>query len=467
MCLIDALNKTALIWIGTILAFSIGIIHIVFGILRPVPYLNTNDFFNLSPFFDFFLSDDECYNSSVNIFHSWGGWNKTVFSFLDNKYITKNNDAADIKKINGKYFCYKNISYLSLLNNGQIIKNGAECPKEYKKNCGRIDTLNQELCIKENEKCPLYDIGIGSPPDKINYNYNKNSNIYFNNDNYNSINKTIIGKLILNDGQPCYNSNEKLWRQFNPLETLVTHLSCSDITVFGKNAEDRFQIQGNITYRKIYQDNLNENAKQIIMDKIGDETVSLYKREFYGLDKMCYKKFPLFTNLDSLKNIQNIDSVSQVIEGVFMACFAFLFIIFESIDCCSNKSDGKMISRKVYFWLYFSGMAALCGLIVPHILAYIKIKNNTYLDDYNCSDTITNEIIRKGNENNKKILTYNKLCLFLDVSFISSNFLVVIIGLLFDIINKHRNKNELIKFQDEPIKSPELEIPFVDYPINN
>ena len=77
-------------------------------------------------------------------------------------------NETDITKINGYYFCYKHLSYKDLLYNGQIIKQGTECPKEYNKNCGKIDTLNQELCIKENEKCPLYDIGIGIPPDSDN-----------------------------------------------------------------------------------------------------------------------------------------------------------------------------------------------------------------------------------------------------------------------------------------------------------
>ena len=36
------------------------------------------------------------------------------------------------------------------------------------------------------------------------------SNVYYNNDDYNETNKTIIGKLVLNDGQPCYNSTEKI-----------------------------------------------------------------------------------------------------------------------------------------------------------------------------------------------------------------------------------------------------------------
>ena len=47
-------------------------------------------------------------------------------------------------------------------------------------------------------------------------------------------------------------------------------------------------------------------------------------------------------------------------------------------------------------------MIAMCGLIVPHIIAYIKMKKNVYLDDYNCSDSLTNEVIRTGKEIIKK-----------------------------------------------------------------
>ena len=110
------------------------------------------------------------------------------------------------------HFCYKYISYKDLLYNGQIIKKGAECPSQYPKNCGRLDTLEQELCIKNTEKCPLYDLGLGYKYDSSYYNYNRDSNVYYNNDNYNESNKKIIGRLILNEGQPCYNSTEKLWK---------------------------------------------------------------------------------------------------------------------------------------------------------------------------------------------------------------------------------------------------------------
>ena len=96
-----------------------------------------------------------------------------------------------------------------------------------------MDTLEQELCIKDNEKCPLYDAGIGNKSNDENYIYNETFNVYYNNENYNKENKSIIGKLILNEGQPCYNSNEKLWRQFYFEEAGKTHLKC-DIEIFGK-----------------------------------------------------------------------------------------------------------------------------------------------------------------------------------------------------------------------------------------
>ena len=79
-------------------------------------------------------------------------------------------DITDIAKINGYKFCFKKISYRDLLYNGQIIKKGESCPQEYK-NCGIIDTLDQQLCIKNSENCPLYDVGIGKLDDTDNYIY--------------------------------------------------------------------------------------------------------------------------------------------------------------------------------------------------------------------------------------------------------------------------------------------------------
>ena len=69
--------------------------------------------------------------------------------------------------------------------------------------------------------------------------------------------------------------------------------------IFGKYIDDRFIKKENIAYKRLYQDNLN----LIVMDKVGSETVSLYKREFLGIDKKCNENFVLSDNFNSLKKI--------------------------------------------------------------------------------------------------------------------------------------------------------------------
>ena len=120
-----------------------------------------------------------------------------------------------------------------------------------------LDTLEQHLCIENNDNCPLYDIGILGKNESINkehYIYNKEGNIYYNDNNYNVIDKKIIGSLILSDGQPCINNKEKLWKAFSLDEADQTHLECNEINDI-KN-DNRYIKVGDIyikNYIKYYQ----------------------------------------------------------------------------------------------------------------------------------------------------------------------------------------------------------------------
>ena len=444
MCLIDRFYKAPIIWAEIIIIIIASILHIIFGFIRKGPDFNTYDLFNSSPFFDFSLSNN-CSNKSYNIFHTWEGWKKKEYSVAKDKYVWVIHDRTNITKINGNNFCYKFISYKDLLNKGQIIKHGEECPIEYNKNCGRIDTLNQELCIKKNEKCPLYDIGIGEPPDNISYIYNKDSNIYYNNDNYNITNKAIIGRLILNDGQPCYQSTEKLWKKFANSEAAETHLNCTNIQIFNKVSDDRYIEKGEITYKKLYEENLNEKAKNITINNVTDnEIVHLYKREFYGIDKECDKKFNLIDDFKDLKNIQDFDKLIQTMEGIIIAVVVIpFFLCLEIAFYCSKLG---MISQKVYFWMYLLYIIIICCFLSCHTIAYIKMRESDY-SNYNCSDSIINEIIKKGNENNKKVMAYNLISFYIDAIIIAGNFLGFIIGLILDLIDKNTKKCKFYKYQ--------------------
>ena len=441
MCIIDEFNKTILVLIELITVTIIGVSHIVFGFLRKEPDFNTYDLFISSPFFDFSINDD-CNNLSINVYHTWGGW-KQKERDEEGAEIWVVYDVTNITKINGKYLCYKYISYKDLLNNGQIIKNGKECPNEYNKNCGRIDTLNQELCIKKNEKCPLYDVGIGESPNNISYIYDKNSNIYYNNDNFSELNKSIISKLILNEGQPCYHSTEKLWRQFSPIKNDETHLSCTNIQIFGKYNEDRYIEKGEITYKKLYEDNLNERAKNNTLNYVTEnETVHLYKREFYGIDKKCDEQFNLIDNFNSFQNFQLIDKIIQLCEGFLITSGCFVIIILEIIFQCEDD-DIRYTTKDIYFWAFIINIIVVSGCFIFHVIAYVNILKHDY-SNYNCSDSVTNEIIKKGNENNKKVLTYNMICTFPDGIIIAGNLIVFVIGLILIKINEYKENQKFL-----------------------
>ena len=101
------------------------------------------------------------------------------------------------------------------------------------------------------------------------------------------------------------------------------------------------------------------------------------------------------------------------------------------------------------------------------IVAFVRAKRYGGTDDYNCSDSITNELIRVGNENNRKAFTYNKICLFSEVALLGANFLVFIVGLIWLLINKfildYQGYKTQISYKDYK-EAPPVEIPYADYP---
>ena len=78
-------------------------------------------------------------------------------------------------------------------------------------------------------------------------------------------------------------------RSFYPSEADDTHLNRT-LEILNKSSDDRYIENGNITYKRLYEDNLDENLREGIIDRMkGNESVYLYKREFYGLDKNIVK----------------------------------------------------------------------------------------------------------------------------------------------------------------------------------
>ena len=380
-----------------------GIMHFIFYFFFKITNFNdTYDSFESYPLFNFKISKNTCEtneNEEYIIFHELQDIEETATK-EELKYKNK------IMKINENYFCYeKQKSYRELLYSGQIIKQNENCKQGYK-NCGIIDTLNQKLCVLINNECPLYDVGINgdnenydSNPDYI---YDYNSKIYYNNNNYEAENKKIIGKLILNEGQPCYNSKEKLWRSFGSKEAKENHLKC-ELEILGKYSDNRYEKKGNISYYDLYKDNFNYQFF-ILLDEneLKKEKVSLYKREFLGIDKECDEKSDIsHKDYSLLKKNQKFEKTLLLVEPIITFFFMFIAIL----CLCKNYKDIYCLYL-IYFLLLIPCMICHC--------VFIKkiIKNDLF---YECSDEITNEILNQENKNTKKTIIYTAINLTADV----------------------------------------------------
>ena len=295
-----------------------------------------------------------------------------------------------------------------------------------------------------------------------NYIYDYFSNIYYNNNNYNESNKTIIGKLILNEGQPCYNSNGKLWRKFDSLEAVDTHLQC-EFEIFGKYSDDRYEQRGNITYKTLYNDNLNFECQLLVLDDIqGDEVVYLYKRQLFGIDKECDEK-NIF-NRDSFNIISNNQKMEKnllLAEGAIILINALIiFILLLAFRCCS-KDEIKIPGILCCFYTIYMGMIISC--FICQIVFLIRIIKND-ISDYNCSDSITNEVIRKETIFIKTNINYIKINLILDFSILIGNDLAIIIGLILEKCDKSNKNNDSINKCSDLIskKTDSEEIPYYE-----
>ena len=152
--------------------------------------------------------------------------------------------------------------------------------------------------------------------------------------------------------------------------------------VFGEYNDDRYENKGNISYKKLYEDNLNLRCKEMILDNLnGTEEVSLYQREFLGIDKECDESH-ILTN-DSFNKFQ--DYVEKEIylivwEGYLFFFFFGSFFIYIMVVICEKKEDMPGFIC-VCYCIY---LALIISCLICHIVFLPRITKYD-ISGYDCS----------------------------------------------------------------------------------
>ena len=259
-------------------------------------------------------------------------YNRTC-SDIDTGCTSYMGEKKDYIKFNSKYICIKKtgLTYKELLNNNQIIAKG--CDDGYK-TCGFVDTLNNYLCVKEEDPCHITKIDIENTE-------NMNEALLKKYENYKSIdmgngfkmyylnegneNNKIISVIQLGEDYPCVNPTEKIWKSYDP--NYKNQLEqCSSIN--GKRKDDRYEKYSiQTTKQKLYEDNdlygyINTDIKRnTIYINLYGRTLYGFKKNVESIDIKELKETQDYVNKYS--NILNVTrTVMYVIVGLPLFCMA-------------------------------------------------------------------------------------------------------------------------------------------------
>ena len=332
--------------------------------------------------------------SRLGPYFLWPGRTDTFYDSINDVYYDATiSDPQYIYSIYGNYFDYKNYkTYEELLNNNYIIKKDLEC-KEGFKNCGTIDTLEQQLCLPENISCPLNDIEIIKTEQMEEFEYYIEKGYNFKRSNsydiiffYSNkqIEKPIIGRIVLNGGQPCANPLEITWEK---VESHENNSSRKCKNKYKGNLYDETYIKfGNISYKDLYYDNLKKEDFEDMYYKYLDTVYfGLYKNRFIGIDKKCLKK-------SNIKDIPETTNMVDLLDGVkfssmFFGAFNLLFIILIIIfDLCYHKFEDEEDSYLDLPEKFYIPLNAVAFLSYMFCFTYFVERTA----DFDCSDEITN-----------------------------------------------------------------------------
>ena len=227
--------------------------------------------------------------------------------------------------INGK-FCsrYYNITskikgYLYYLNTS-VLKN-EECQNGYKK-CGKLDDMDNYLCVPKDEDCPITDIVVSNTErdDLKDYNYSFIDNKYFYYSN--KVDKQIITKLKVVEGKLCNDRTfihtdypqyflDYNFKFYGCRHKIDGELYEKNFEILDTKSKEEFYLYSGLNMSHIYR---NPNFEYPFFSL--NANMNLYPQRYLGYDKQCLKKTDAFIDKNTIFNEQKIVEVDDYITSV-------------------------------------------------------------------------------------------------------------------------------------------------------
>ena len=292
-------------------------------------------------------------------------------------------NKVNYSMINSNYICIKSSSATYkhlLLETNQIIEKNQNCPNNYK-SCGQIDTLGRKFCVKEEDSCPINRKIIEQSDNKEDLeNLFDIGNLGYNN-SLNEEEDQILSIFKINQNLPCLNPSEKFWDYHYILEP--ENQRCKT-EIKNEVYDKRYELLSNFTLSKyqLYKENSIMEKMPYIdeasLNKIKNDKVYLFGRNFIGFDKNFLEKFDYNTLISKQNKSNNCNLAMLIALLAILSIILIAFIIYIAIllkinqcsilDKCGSTCDGcKELNCEFTTFLIVS----FVFLVILHIIFFI------------------------------------------------------------------------------------------------
>ena len=393
---------------------------------------------------------DNCssnYNTSEAIFDYWAGTvlgcncsNTIRFGSCSSKSVgcrtIQSTDMIPYKKWRSSKFCFTRLpmnSYLGLT----IASQNESCPFNHK-NCGKIDTLENILCMPDTSVCPINDIQMLNSNEIVPPGYKTISlSSYGENKTLAFGNKGPSGKIAvefkISDNIPCINPlySNKLYSHI--LESNYFTDKCFG-SLGGTILDKSYQFIDSTTKNNLYSDNnilINiNNLPSYPVFELQLET-RLYYRNFIGINKSCYNSIQagnLFKKISDGLNVlqKNFSTFKNIYGGIFVYIMVIsgitllLHHLIRGIFCFIAKEFDDHYEEHFGSFCEFFIFICFLPIMILNIIFYTQIKSlsDAYVDFFPyiyCGDNPFNEAVPLFLKNLDNIFTLSFVNLIISI----------------------------------------------------